>query len=187
MNVLFVFTLIPGNKIVVNNDDNVHIVPIQCTRHPTEAHYNNPPKQYILYFRMLWIGATPTALEIMAISYHGFALFCNFRGIFLIKVRIQAACIICFFSLLRDMETWDHYWTLMTRDRFKVAHTIHWFILKKEIERYFLWMVFFLLATKPHITFVDSIFFINISKNSVISQKVYFFFIFLVFKKSNKC
>lgn len=43
----FVFPLIPGNKIVVNNDDNVHIVPIQCTRHPTMAHYNNPQKQYI--------------------------------------------------------------------------------------------------------------------------------------------
>lgn len=78
----FVFTLIPGNKIVVNNDDNVHIVPIQCTRHPTMAHYNNPQKQYTVYFRILGIAATPTELEIMAISFHGFALFCNFRRIF---------------------------------------------------------------------------------------------------------
>lgn len=78
----FVFPLIPGNKIVVNNDDNVHIVPIQCTRHPTMAHYNNPQKQYTVYFRILGIAATPTELEIMAISFHGFALFCNFRRIF---------------------------------------------------------------------------------------------------------
>lgn len=78
----FVFPLIPGNKIVVNNDDNVHIVPIQCTRHPTMAHYNNPQKQYTVYFRILGIAATPTELEIMAISFHGFALFCSFRRIF---------------------------------------------------------------------------------------------------------
>lgn len=78
----FVFLLIPGNKIVVNNDDNVHIVPIQCTRHPTMAHYNNPQKQYTVYFRILGIAATPTELEIMAISFHGFALFCSFRRIF---------------------------------------------------------------------------------------------------------
>lgn len=76
----FVFPLIPGNKIVVNNDDNVHIVPIQCARHPTMAHYNNPQKQYTVYFRILGIAATPT--ELMAISFHGFALFCNFRRIF---------------------------------------------------------------------------------------------------------
>lgn len=120
MNALFVFPLISGNKIVVNNDDNVHIVPIHGTRHPTEAHYNNPPKQYIVYFRMLWIGATPTALEIMAISYHGFALFCNFRRIFPDYKSLYSSCVNnLLFSLLIDMETEDHYWT----HRFKVAHT----------------------------------------------------------------
>lgn len=113
MNALFVFPLISGNKIVVNNDDNVHIVPIHGTRHPTEAHYNNPPKQYIVYFRMLWIGATPTALEIMAISYHGFALFCNFRRIFPDYKSLYSSCVNnLLFSLLIDMETEDHYWTL---------------------------------------------------------------------------
>lgn len=125
MNALFVFPLISGNKIVVNNDDNVHIVPIHGTRHPTEAHYNNPPKQYIVYFRMLWIGATPTALEIMAISYHGFALFCNFRRIFPDYKSLYSSCV-------NNLPFLSPHWygdrrsllnTFMTRDRFKVVHT----------------------------------------------------------------